>query len=129
MIKLVYCIRKSSGVDETEFNRYWLENHGPLVRSVASALGATRYVQSHTVQPELNALLARSRGCAPAYDGVTEVWWDDIEAFNHGLNSPEGRAAALRLLEDEARFIDLAQSRVFLTEERVIFDAISPAEP
>ena len=121
MIKLVYCITKSAGKSVEEFQNYWLENHGPLVRSVAAELGATKYIQSHTVQPTLNVLLAKSRNCAPSYDGVTEVWWDNVEDFNHALNSENGREAALKLLEDEARFIDLAQSRVFLTEEHEIF--------
>ncbi len=124
MIKLVYCIRKAADKTVEEFQKYWLDHHGPLVRSVAAELGASKYIQSHTVEPKLNELLAQSRNCAPAYDGVTEVWWDTLDDFNHGLNSDEGRQAALKLLEDEARFIDLAESRVFLTEEHVIFDLL-----
>lgn len=49
MLKLVYCIRRRSDVPPETFHRYWLEQHGPLVRSVASAIGAIRYVQSHTI--------------------------------------------------------------------------------
>lgn len=122
MIKLVYCIRRRADVSPAEFSRYWLESHGPLVRSVAAAIGARRYVQSHTVHPDLNAMLQQSRGLEPAYDGVTEVWWDDRAAFERGLQEPAGVDAARRLLEDEARFIDFAGSRVFLTEEHEIFD-------
>ncbi len=121
MVKLIYCVRKSPAMSVEEFQRYWLEEHGPLVRSVAAELGATKYVQSHTVQPALNEVLANSRGCAAAYDGVTEVWWNSLEDFNYALNSQAGREAGLKLLEDEARFIDLGRSRVFLTEEHVIF--------
>ena len=74
MVKLVYCIRRREDVPEDEFHRYWLDEHGPLVRSVADAIGAVRYVQSHTVSPELNAFLRQSRGSAEPYDGITEVW-------------------------------------------------------
>lgn len=122
MIKLVYCIRRRSGLGSDEFSRYWLDRHGPLVRSVASAIHARRYVQSHTVHPDLNAMLQQSRGLEPPYDGITEVWWEDRAGFERGLSDPAGLDAARRLLEDEARFIDFAASRVFLTEEHEIFD-------
>lgn len=44
MIKLVYCIKRKASVSPEEFYRYWLEDHGPKVRSVAAATGAVRYV-------------------------------------------------------------------------------------
>lgn len=122
MIKLVYCIRRRSDVPEDEFRRYWLEEHGPLVRSVAEAIRARRYVQSHTAHPDLNEALTASRGAATPYDGITEVWFEGRESLTEGLASPEAQAATKRLLEDEARFIDLTASTLFLTEEHDIFD-------
>ena len=121
MIKLVYCIRRREDVPADEFYRYWLKEHGPLVKSVADAIGACRYVQSHTVMPELNRALLEGRGLAEPYDGVTEVWWESREKLESGLSSEAGIAAGARLTEDEARFIDFARSRVFMTEEHEIF--------
>lgn len=122
MIKLVYCIRKRADVSDEEFHRYWLEQHGPLVRSFAEVTGAKKYIQSHTIEPENNARRAESRGFAPAYDGITEVWWDDLESYQGGADSEARRHAGATLAEDEAKFIDISQSRVFITEEHVIFD-------
>lgn len=121
MLKLVYCIRRRGDVDEERFHRYWLEEHGPLVRSVGAAIGACRYVQSHRVEAALNEMLRASRGASEPYDGITEVWWKDRAALEHGLSNPAGVDAARRLLEDEASFIDLAASCLFLTEEHEIF--------
>ena len=121
MIKLVYCIRKRSDIDTGEFRRYWLKDHGPLVKSVAHDIGACRYVQSHTVLPELNALMIESRGLREPYDGITEVWWETMEALESGLSSVAGVEAQKKLIEDEARFIDFSQSRIFMTEEEPIF--------
>lgn len=121
MIKLVYCIRKRADVSEEEFHRYWLEDHGPRVRGHAKALGADRYVQSHTVQPDLNEGLRASRGMSLAHDGITELWWRDRAAFERALQTPEGAAAGADLLEDERRFIDFEASTLFLTEEHEIF--------
>ena len=121
MIKLVYCLRKRDDIDSHSFYRYWLEEHGPLVKSVADAIGASRYVQSHTVLPELNELMSESRGLQPPYDGVTEVWWETMAVLEQGMSSPTGVEAQAKLIEDEARFIDFSQSRVFMTEEHQIF--------
>jgi uncharacterized protein (TIGR02118 family) len=122
MIKLVYCIRRNPDKTPEEFHRYWLETHGPLVRSVAADIGAARYVQSHTAEPELNALLATSRGSGEPYDGITEVWWNSVEEMAASMSTPAGQDAQRRLVDDEATFIDFANSTVFMTEEHTIFE-------
>ena len=121
MIKLVYCITRRADVSPAEFHRYWLEEHGPKVKSVAEAIGACRYVQSHAVLHEANVALQASRGLADAYDGITEVWFADEAAFERAMTTPEGQAAGAMLVADEATFIDFARSSVFLTREHEIF--------
>ena len=122
MVKYVYCLRKRDDIPSETFYQYWLEQHGPLVRQFAEALRAKKYIQSHTIAPEVNDAIARGRGLAPAYDGITEVWWESFEDFQSSANTPEGHAARQALREDEAKFIDFSQSCVFLTEEHIIFD-------
>ena len=122
MIKLVYCVRRKAGISEEEFSRYWLEEHGPLVKSVARVLRARRYVQSHTTAAAVNAGLSEGRGLGEPFDGITEVWWENVDELLAGSNSEAGREAAGRLQEDESRFIDFPDSRLFLTEEHEIFD-------
>ena len=120
MIKLVFCCRRRPELGREEFQRYWLDRHGPLVRSVRAAIpGMRRYVQSHTLETPANDALRASRGSAEPYDGITEVWFDDLSAL--GATTEAAGAAARRLLEDEARFINLARSSVFLTVEHEIF--------
>lgn len=122
MIKLVYCARRRPGLAAQEFYDYWLNQHGPRVRSVAEKIGARRYVQSHTVAPEINQMLQSDRGTAPAYDGITEVWWDSADALMAALSTKEGAAAFAMLGEDEAHLVDFSQCRVFMTEEHEIFN-------
>ena len=121
MVKLVYCIRKRAELSEAEFHRYWLEEHAPRVRGHAAALGASRYVQSHTVAAELNDGLRASRGMSPPHDGITELWWPDMESFEKALGTEDGIEAGRDLLEDERHFIDFEASTLFLTEEHEIF--------
>ena len=122
MIKLVYCVRKREDVSSEDFHRYWLNEHGPLVRGFAAAIKARKYIQSHTVAPEMNQLLVESRGLAEPYDGITEVWWDDLDSLKAGMESAAGQQAHEALKEDEATFVDFSQCRVFMTEEHLIFD-------
>ncbi len=121
MIKLVYCIRKRTDISAEEFHRYWLEEHGPRVRGHAKALGALRYVQSHTTDSELSEALRKSRGASPPHDGITELWWSDLESLQAALGTEAGVEAGRDLLEDEGHFIDFAASTIFLTEEHEIF--------
>ncbi|MEM8564464.1 MAG: EthD domain-containing protein [Pseudomonadota bacterium] len=122
MIKLVYCIRKKADISFEEFDRYWWEEHGPKVTSVAKAIGAVRYVQSHLCAPELNAQLQAGRGLADPYDGVTEVWWESEAVMSEHSATAEGIEAMTMLLKDESTFIDFEQSRVFITEEKEVFN-------
>ena len=120
-IKLVYVIRAHEDLSRAEFHRYWREEHAPKVKSVAEAIKAVRYVQSHTLDTPLNDALVEGRGMSPFYEGITEVWWDSLEDLESAVSTEAGAAAMQMLLEDEATFIDLARSTIFLTEEIGIF--------
>ena len=122
MIKLVYCIRKSPDISQEDFHRYWREQHGPLVTSVSHIMNARRYVQSHTIDTPINDAFVESRGLAPAYDGITEVWWDSEADLQASMGTEEGKKAYQSLLDDESKFIDFPNSRVFMTRENLIFD-------
>lgn len=123
MIKLVYCLRRLPELSREEFQRYWRETHGPLVRERAGALGIRRYVQLHTLDSPLNEAMRASRGTAPdIYDGVAELWWDSLDAMTAAGGTPEGRAAGRRLLEDERTFVDLAHSPLWLAEEHAVVE-------
>ena len=122
MVKLVYVIRRREDVEPEQFHRYWLEEHGPRVRSVAGVTRARRYIQSHVLDTPLNAALTRSRGMTGSYDGIAELWWDSLHELKAGGSGPEGVEAGRMLLEDEAKFIDFARSAIFMTQEHEIFD-------
>ena len=123
MIKLVYVITKRADISEKDFHEYWLKQHGPLVRSFAKSMRAKKYVQSHTVSEDAGKAIRATRpGMKNTYDGITEVWWDNLEDFSGGGAVKDGVEAARALLEDESKFIDFARSSIFLTEEHEIFD-------
>ena len=119
-VKLVFCVKRLPHLSREDFQKYWRDRHGPLVREAASALAVRRYVQTHTAPTPLNERLRAGRGAPEEYDGVAELWFDSIEALVAAGGTPEGRAAGKRLLEDERRFIDLARSPLWLAEEHEV---------
>ena len=120
MIKLVFCCRRKPEMSLEEFQTRWRDVHGPLVRKLRERLPMMkRYVQSHSLAPALNAPLQASRGTAEPYDGITEVWFESLEAM--AAQGDDALEAARQLHEDEAEFLDFARSSVFLTEEIEIF--------
>jgi uncharacterized protein (TIGR02118 family) len=123
MIKLVFVIRRRKDRSPEEFHRYWLEEHGPLARGLLEGLGARRYVQTHTLDSDLNHALAESRGTMEAYDGVAEVSWESLDALVATVGSEEGQRANETLAEDEARFIDFERSSLFVTEEHTFLES------
>jgi len=120
MIKLSFCLRRREGLSRSDFQRYWLEKHGPLVRRHATNLRICRYVQLHTLEDTLNDALRETRGGPEAYDGVAELWWESREDLAAAIATPEGQRAGAELLEDERRFIDLARSPLWIAEEHPI---------
>jgi len=120
VIKLTFCLRRLPQLSREEFQRYWLERHGPLVREVAATLRIRRYVQLHTLAHPLSEAIRRARGAPEEYDGVAELWWDSLDDLAAPASTPEGREAGRRLLEDECRFVDLARSPIWLGQEHVL---------
>jgi uncharacterized protein (TIGR02118 family) len=123
MIKLVFTVRRREGMTREQFQRYWREQHAPLVKRHAEVLRIRRYVQTHARDTDLDETLAGSRGSEPRhYDGVAELWWESIDDLLEASMSDEGQIAAQALLEDERRFIDLPGSPIWLGEEHVVIE-------
>src|SRR5687767_6688134 len=124
MIKLVFTLRRRPGMTREEFQRYWREQHAPIVERHAETLRIQRYVQVHARETEIDDALSASRESEPgSYDGVAELWWDSVEDLIAAYSSEAGQVAGADLLEDERRFIDLPRSPLWLGEEHVVVDS------
>ncbi|CAN5165910.1 hypothetical protein BH10PSE6_BH10PSE6_26570 [soil metagenome] len=121
MLKLTFCLRRRPGLTLAEFQDYWVNKHGPLVRRLQPALGMVRYVQVHRLDGDLADGMRRVRGAPEPHDGVAELWWENEESFRAAGKDPGAREAGRLLLADEAKFIDLANSPLWLNREHVIY--------
>jgi uncharacterized protein (TIGR02118 family) len=108
MVKLVYCITKKTGLLDEEFFHYWKNIHGPIGARIPRL---RRLVQSHRI-----AVAGDTR--QPDYDGVAELWFDDIESLLEARQSPEWKASS----EDEKNFIDHNKVAYVVSEEHIVLD-------
>jgi len=108
MIKLVYCITKKSGLADEEFFGYWENVHGPIGARIPRL---RKLVQSHR-------LTVPGDQRRPDYDGMAELWFDDMEALLAARLSPEWKASS----DDEANFVDPKRVAYFVSEEHIILD-------
>ena len=116
MLTLVFCLRRRPELSREEFQRYWRENHGPLMKSNMQAFDARKYQQWHTMGgPDADRIMY-SRGGSDDYDGVAVGWWDDLAHFVAATGTDDGRVAGREMYKDELNFIDLENSPIFMTE-------------
>nr|WP_213088544.1 EthD domain-containing protein [Streptomyces jietaisiensis] len=110
VLKLAFMINRVEGLSVEEFVDHHRNRHAPLFTSIPEA---RRYVRRYTVSHPVRS----DAYPAPAYDGLTEIWfenWEDHDAFFASANYRE------RVNPDEATFIDMASVGVMVTEERVV---------
>jgi len=110
MIKLVYCITRKPGMTDEDFFRYWKDVHGPIGSRIPHL---RRLIQSRRI-------VVSGDKYQPNYDGMVELWFDDVQALLAARQTPEWKAAT----QDEANFIDHKRTAYFVSEEHVILDAV-----
>lgn len=120
MIKLTFCLTRLPHLTLDQFQDYWFNHHGPLVRTVMDELRIKRYVQLHSAPWERSKPITASRGGPEQYDGVAQLWWESWEDMARIGENPKAGAAGAMLLEDEKKFIDLPKSPLWYGEEKVI---------
>ena len=75
MVKLIILLKRHPESTHEEFMKHWKEEHGPL--AIKMIPGLKKYVQNH---------LVNLPGMRYEVDGIAELWFDDVDAFNNYLN-------------------------------------------
>jgi uncharacterized protein (TIGR02118 family) len=74
------------------------------VSIVGKCPGLKKWVQNHVTSMPSEA----------APDGIGELWFDDAQALERAMNSPEMAAA----VEDAKRFLDMSKTYALVVEEK-----------
>ena len=80
MFKLILLLKKKTGFTDAQFATYWLETHAILARKMP---GLRKYVVN-VVKPPPNR--------ESDYNGVVELWFDNVEDMKKAFRSAEGQA-------------------------------------
>ncbi len=115
MVKAIYFFKRKPGMSVDQFRTYWRNQHAELVRKVPDV---RRYVQSPTLD-------SGYRKHEPLYDGVAELWYDDVDTMRRIAQLPVSSAA----LADDANFMDMSTTAFLLTEEVVQKEGDAGASP
>ncbi len=102
MLKIVFLVHKRADMDVQDFRRHWRETQGALSAKIP---GVRKYIQNHTI--------AAPDGGTPPYDGFAELWFDNKEALEQAMASPEAQAA----IADLPNFLDPEQMQSFIVDE------------
>jgi uncharacterized protein (TIGR02118 family) len=106
-VKAVEFLTRNPGTSVDGFQDHWRLRHGPLLTAIP---GLRRCVLSATRRSAYTA------GRAPAYDGVTLMWFDSPEALRTAAASP----AYAEAVADRGHFLAAGAPPFIVTREHVI---------
>lgn len=120
VMRLHFALQPREALSDAAARRYWLEEHGPLIRSHAPARGLLAYNQVHRCDCPLLSTFSLSRGTMAApFLGHAESWF---ERPTGGRPPPEMQAAMDAAIADEQKFIDLRASTILVGKELIFVD-------
>ncbi len=112
MVKFTILLRRNPSMTQEDFVAYHRTSHAQLfVSLVVVQQRVRRYVQQHALPVELPGLPAMK------YDGITELWFDDMDGLAAVFSDAEYMA---KVRPDEARFLDLHGCDFIVSNENVV---------
>ena len=103
MFKMMILLKKKPTLGSEEFAKYWLETHSPLAKKLP---GLRRYVVN---------VVRRPPNREPDYDGVVELWFDDIGSMRKAFTSSEGVAT-----EKDAEAFASSLTTMYIEEHNIV---------
>ena len=112
MIKFTILLTRNPALTHEQFVEHHKSVHADLFLSVPVVKETVRrYVQQHGIAAELP-------GMPPTkYDGITELWFDDVAALARCFSDPEYLA---RIRPDEESFLDLHKCDFVVSTENIV---------
>ena len=116
MLKVMLLLKRKPGLSMAEFIERYETVHVPLAEKHASKIKRYERHYLHASRQDLYG----NEVDEPAYDVLTELWYDDMEAFTkqqNGLRRHPERIAAI--IADEELLFDRTKSRVAFVEDHI----------
>ena len=107
---MISVFRRNPRLDRGAFRTHWREKHGPLYVDVPAL---AHDILAYDQNPRIDADYDRDAGGAPGFDGVTEQWFESLQAFSDSLRLPENREL---VGPDVAHLLDPTAIEFLMTE-------------
>ena len=104
MFHVVFLVRKSPAMNLEQFTGYWIKEHTPFTARVPGVRAYRCYVATGAPEGE------------PAVEGVAILSFDDRQAYEQAIASPQFAAA----IGDAPNFQDTAATTALFADEYVI---------
>jgi uncharacterized protein (TIGR02118 family) len=112
MIKLSILMVRRSDLTYEQFIQHWGEVHGPLFAAQSeSKQYVRRYIQDHRTSDALPGTTASN------FDGIAEIWFDDISGAKAFFASDGYRQ---NVIPDEEAFMDRKRCELLYTHEHSV---------
>ena len=125
MMKLIFAQRRRPGLSREDYHSYLADRRAAGVAECRDALGLQGYVQLRKLTSPLNNMVRLFRSTLAPCDGIEEFSWDSSAALSQALDTPAGKKAAARLIEEEKKFVDRPHSALWFVQEHVIVKGVS----
>lgn len=118
MIKQVDLFSKKPGMSFEDFRDYYETRHVPLLMDLIPRFAGYR---RNFVIPDggVGAAHIENAPPPPAFDVITEVWFEDQAAFERLTNDLKNPAIGDRIARDEENFFDRSRMIIFAMDEYI----------
>lgn len=117
-VKFMSILRRRPGMSAAAFSSAWRIRHPLIVRSVPEVWGNFRgYRQNHVLPGRCRHL--NGEEMARPIGGIVEIWFDSTETLRATMMSERYKEV---IRPDEETFVDLPNTRLFVSEQIVIAD-------
>jgi hypothetical protein len=116
MLKVMMLLKRKPGLSMAEFIERYESVHVPLAEQHATKI---RRYERHYLHPGRHVVLG-DEVAEPQYDVITELWYDDMEAFTAQQDSLRSRPEVVAaIIADEESLFDRTKSRLVFVEDRI----------
>lgn len=111
MLKCVAMLKAKQGLSRDQFIEYYESNHAPLILKLMPEI--IRYRRNF-----FETEGAFEFGAPREFDVVTELWFEDRDAYDRFVERSTDPDIARQIAEDEENVFDRAATRMYIVEER-----------
>ncbi|MEH1889247.1 EthD domain-containing protein [Nostoc sp.] len=112
MIKFIILLTRNPALSQEQFVEYHKSVHANLFMSIPVVKDTVRrYIQQHRIDAELPGMPPMK------YDGITELWFDDVESLARCFSDPEYME---RIRPDEESLLDLHSCDFVVSTENIV---------